>query len=141
MRKEGVRHMDKSKEHRIQIEDIFSWETWAARERWKKETLNNLCKLFMWIEGTLIECKKKCYFDTDGNRNTLRKKILCTTSKAPGIVPSFCCFAAWKHSKENWNQSENPGNQYNCLGRALPIFGTLYRPKRVFICERAAVKQ
>lgn len=37
----------------------------------------------MWIGGTQIELKKKCYFDADGNRNTFwEKKILCTTSKA-----------------------------------------------------------
>lgn len=49
----------------------------------KTETLNNLCKLFMWIEGTQIESKKKmllwCRWQ---QKYILRKKILCPTSKA-----------------------------------------------------------
>lgn len=86
--------------------------------------------------------KKKFDFDADGNRNTFPGKTPCTPSKAlQAHFHSFCCFAVQEHNKKNWNQLENHGNRYNCHGRAVPLFGSHSGPKRVFIPQRAPVKQ
>lgn len=132
-----------SKENKGFRELYLGKEYGAARGRWKMRDI----KLFMWIvcvnwRHSNWMLKKKFDFDADGNRNTFPGKTPCTPSKAlQAHFHSFCCFAVQEHNKKNWNQLENHGNRYNCHGRAVPLFGSHSGPKRVFIPQRAPVKQ
>lgn len=70
------------------------------------------------------------------------KKTPCTPSKTlQAYSHSFCCFAVQAHNKKNWSQLEYHGHWSNCHGRALPMFGSRSGPKRVFVPQRATVKQ
>lgn len=69
-----------------------------------------------------------------------QKKLCAHHPKPCGHIPIPSVAVQHRNTTKRTGTSQNRSNQYHCSVRALPVFGTLSRPKRVFIPERAAAK-